>query len=476
MSDTPPPEPTEGEMKKEEPKVTSPSRRSFMRTAGFLGAGLVVGAAAGGVAGYVFGKGSVKTPAGLKQGTGQFTIGASVSTSGPTAGVVSQEVQMYDAWVTMINNRGGVYASDMGGYIPVKMVVLTDNGPGDPTTIRNNYTSMVSSGVDLMIGPFTAAPSEAASPVAIQNGIPYIDNQADEIPIFAQSGASDWVFGSLDIINYWLWNYFNLLKTTDAKSIYFIDQGDDFTQGVNGTDKYAFGGVQMAKYLGFDVLGADTINTSLSSTFDYSTEVQTVKSADPDVIVYSDNTAALSGLFWEACKKASYKPRAYHPIFGDQVAFQQTTSVADQSGITADIEWVSSSNYEGLWGLSFWNDLQTNANFTDVNWPWLSIGYSCLEIACEAVQVAGTTDKSSVSQALKTMQFSNILGPWKAQNPLTQPFSPSQILGSSSTLNPGTNMGLSINTPVQMINGNRVILWPPEFATGTYQYPQPTNW
>jgi len=232
----------------------------------------------------------------------------------------------------------------------------------------------------------------------------------------------------------------------------------------------------MAKYLNFDVAGADTINTSLSSTFDYTAEVQTLKSVDPDVVVYSDNTAALSGLFWEACKKASYKPRAFHPIFGDQIAFQQTTSVADQSGITADVYWDSSFPYEGLWGKSFWAQLQTNAGFTDANWPWLSIGYSCLEIACQAVQVAGTTSKSDVMQALKTMEFTNILGPWKAQNPLSDPFPPSKILGSSTTLDTGTGMSYSRGIPCQIINGNRTMLYPSSLATGSYQYPQPTNW
>jgi ABC-type branched-subunit amino acid transport system substrate-binding protein len=476
MSDQNPPPSSTEPTPEESAAPKNVSRRGFMKSAGFLAGGLVVGGAVGGVAGYYLGRASVKLPAGLKQGTGSFTIGASVTTSGPIAAVVSKEVDMFNSWVTMVNNRGGIYASEMGGYIPVKMIVLTDNGPSDPTTIRNNYNSLVSSGVDLMIGAFTASPSEVASPVAIQNGIPYIDAQAAEIPIFAQSGAPNWVVGSLNLINYWLWNYFQLLKTTDAKTIYFLDQGDDFTQGVNGTDKYAFGGVQMAKYLGFDVLGADTVNTTLSSTYDYTSEVQTIKSADPDVVVYSDTASFFSGLFWEACKKANYKPRAYHPIEGHQVAFQQATGVADQSGITADLYWDPSFPYEGLWGKSFWSQLQTTANFTDTNWPWLVLGYECLEIACEAVQVAGTTNKSSVMNALKSMEFTSIIGPWKTQNPLSDPFAPSLVLGSNTTLNTGIQMGLPIAVPVQVINGKRVILYPPDLATGTYQYPQPTNW
>jgi ABC-type branched-subunit amino acid transport system substrate-binding protein len=447
-----------------------------MKTGAVLAAGLVVGAAVGGTAGYLLAS-PQKTSGSVKVGSGTFTIGTSVSTSGPTAPACSQEVQMFQALVTLVNNRGGIYAADMGGYIPIRMIVLQDGGPGDLSTIKSNYTTLATSDkVDLLIGPFTAAPSETASPVAIQNQVPYIDNQADEVPIFNQPGASDWVVGSLNIINYWLWNYLNVVKEqTDAKTIALIDQGDDFSTEVNGTGPSKFGGAQFAQQLGLDVLATDSVNTQFSATFDYTAEVQKMKSLDPDIIVYSDPAGTFQALFWEACKNAGYKPRAYHPIFGALGAFQGTTGSALGNGVTADILWNPTFPYEGLWGLSFWNQVQQQGNFTDANWPWLSIGYSCVETACKAVEVAGTTSKPEVMNALKSMEFSNLLGPWKAQNPLTYPFPP------PPTLNAGTGMSLAINIPVQIINGQRVVLGGAKgttyaaLATGTYQYPQPTS-
>ncbi|MDG6996247.1 MAG: ABC transporter substrate-binding protein [Nitrososphaerota archaeon] len=466
MSDTPLPESTE-----ETPKMQNPTRRSFVKTAGILAAGLVVGGAIGGTTGYILGKDSVKLPAGLKQGTGSFTIGTSVSTSGPTAGIISQEVQMFNALVTLVNNRGGVYAADMGGYVPLKMIILQDGGPADTATIKSNYTQLTSQyKVDLLIGPFTAAPSEAASPIAIQNSTPYIDNQADEIPIFTQPGASDWVVGSLNIINYWLWNYLNVLKSqTDAKTIAFIDEGDDFDVEVSGTGPSKFGAIQFANQLGFDVVLQDTgVNSSFSGTFDYTPEVLKLKSLDPDVVIYCDNTGFLSAVMWQAFKANNYKPKATHFINGAQGAFyNQAGSIA--TGYSADVYWDQSFPYEGMWGKSTWAQVQTNANFQDVNWPWLSIGYSCVETACKAVEIAGSTNKTDVMTALKTMEFTNLLGPWRAQNPLTDPFPP------PSGLNTGVGMSLSRAVPVQIINGKRVIIGPPDLATGTYQYPEPYN-
>ncbi|HZW56851.1 MAG TPA: ABC transporter substrate-binding protein [Nitrososphaerales archaeon] len=467
MSEENVPPPEAGESGGGQPKV---SRRRFLGTGAALAVGLVVGGAVGVGSGYFLGQSNVKLPAGLKQGTGRFLIGTSVSTSGPTAQIISEEVQMFNNLVTLVNNRGGVYAADMGGYIPLQMVVLEDGGPGDTATIKSNYTKLATQyNVDLMIGPFTAAPSEAASPVAIQNQIPYIDNQADEIPIFTQSGASDWVVGSLNIINYWLWNYLNVLKTTDAKTIAFIDQGDDFDAEAAGTGTSHFGGIQFAKQLGFDVVLQDTgVNSTFSATYDYTPETLKLKSLDPDCVIYCDNTGALSALFFKSFQANNYKPRATHFLNGAQGAFYNTAgSIA--TGYTADVYWDASFPFEGLWGKSTWQQVQTITGFIDQNWPWLSIGYSCVENACNAVQVAGSTSKTAVMNALKTMEFTNLLGPWRAQNPLNDPFPP------PSGLNTGVGMSLSRAVPVQIINGKRTIIGPPNLATGTYQYPEPYN-
>jgi ABC-type branched-subunit amino acid transport system substrate-binding protein len=473
--ETPPPESPPSESKQ---GAQAPTRRGFMRTGAALAAGLVVGAAAGGGVGYLLAA-PQKTSSGIKAGTGTFTIGTSVSTSGSTAAACSQEVQMFQALVTLVNSRGGIYAESMGGFIPIQMMVLQDGGPSDLSTIKSNYTTLATSDkVDLLIGPFTAAPSETASPVAIQNQIPYIDNQADEVPIFNQQGANNWVVGSLNLINYWLWNYLNVVvEQTDAKTIALIDQGDDFSTEVNGTGPSKFGGAQFAQQLlgTSSVLATDSVNTAFSPTFDYTSEIAKMQSLDPDIIVYSEPAGTFQALFWEACKNAGYKPRAYHPIFGALGAFQGTTGTSLGSGVTADILWNGTFPYQGIWGANFWQSVQTAGSFTDAAWPWLSIGYSCVETACMAVQVAGTTDKPSVMQALQTMEFSNLLGPWKAQNPLTYPFAP------PSGLNTGTGMSLAINVPVQIINGQRTILGGAKgstyaaLATGTYQYPQPTS-
>ena len=449
----------------------NPSRRDFLKTAGALVGGLAIGGAAGAYAGSSYAA-SGNQAGGLKQGRGVLTIGNSVSTSGPTAPAISKAVDMLKSWETLINAQGGIYAPDMGGYIPVKVIVYPDGGPGDLGTVKNNYTRMATQdNVDIMIGPFAAALAETASPIAVQYSTPYVDTNAGEVPIFSQSG--NWIVGEINLINFWLWNYFNVLKAqTPAKTIGLMDLGDDFGTEVNGTGASKFGAATIAKQLGFDVVtnGSDHINQNFSPNFDYSTEVQRMKSLDPDVIVFVETTGVFQGQFWLACKAAGYKPRAYHPIFATYSSFQSVVGADLANGLTGDIQWDSRFPFEGLWGKKFWASLETAANFKASEWNALPVIYSALETACAAVTFAGSTDKTKVAASLNSMEIMTLMGPWRAQNPLLSPFNP----GSGSSL--GKAMGLLIATPVQVINGQINILGTGPEATARYVYPQPTSW
>jgi branched-chain amino acid transport system substrate-binding protein len=459
-------------------------------TAGIAVAGLVVGGAAGYLAGSsVAPQAPAKTitqtqtvtptatttegPVKFTQGQGVFTIGTSISTSGPTAPAVSKVVDMLNSWATLVNNHGGIYAEDMGGYIPVKVIVYPDGGPGDLGTVRANYTRLATQDkVDLLLGPFAAALSETASPIAVQNTIPYIDTDAAEIPIYSQPDPGNWIVGSINIINFYTYGYLKVLKEqTDAKTIALMDLGDDFGTEGNGTGSSHFGNVTFAKQFGFDVVtnGSDHINQSFAPNFDYTAEVQRMKSLDPDVIIFIETTGVFQGQFWLACKAAGYKPRAYHPIFATSSAFQGIIGPDLVNGLSGDDTWDSRLNFEGLWGKKLWQELQTAAGFDARQWTSTPAYYTALQIACSAVISAGSTDKSKVRDALNSIEVETLNGPWRAQKTLTSPIT------APSDVTTGHGMGLFVEIPVQIISGTKNILGPAEIATAPYVYPQPTS-
>ena len=469
-------------------KVTRRQAIGTVATAGAVAAGVVIG----GAAGYLVGSSAVPSgptqtvtqtqtltaterggPLTFKRGTGIFTIGTSISTSGPTAPAVSKVVDMLNSWATLINSRGGIYAEDMGGYIPVKMIVYPDGGPGDLGTVKANYTRLATQDkVDLLLGPFAAALSETASPIAVQNEIPYIDTDAAEIPIYSQPDPGNWIVGSIDIINFYTYGYLKVLDSqTDAKTLALIDLGDDFGTEGNGTGASHFGNVTFAEQFGFDVVtdGSDHINQNFSPNFDYTAEVQRMKSLDPDVIIFIETTGVFQGQFWLACKAAGYKPRAYHPIFVTSSAFQDVIGPDLLNGLSGDDTWDPRLPFEGLWGKRFWQQLQTSAGFDARKWTSTPAYYTALEIASAAVTAAGSTDKGKVRDALNSIEIGTLQGPWRAQKTLTYP------IAAPPGVTTGHGMGLFIEIPVQVINGKSEILGPEEIATAPYVYPQPTS-
>ncbi len=444
-------------------EATETSRRGFLKTAAATVGGLVVGAAAGyttGLSGVTTTTQTVTTTltGGLGEFKGTLKVGGTVSTTGPTAQSISKEIDMYKVWADMVNERGGVYIKELGGPAKVEMVTYADNGPGDVATIDRLYTRLVQEDrVQVLVGPFTAAPAFSASAVAERLSTPYIDNQAAETPIFKR--PNNWVVGSLDTMTEWLKHYFDLLKAkTNAKTVAFINTPDSFGKEVNGFGETPLGGKQYAEQLGFRVVAAEEIPFDFAT--DYTPVIQKMRQADPDVIVFSDPVAVFDANFWKQCRDNNYKPRAFHPIFGALLAFQGTTGPDLGSGISADVYWNDSQRFEGVWGKKFWEELQQRAGFTDADWPWLSIGYVCLEIAVAAAYYAGSLDKARIMNALHTQEITTLQGPWRA------------VIPTDADVR-GRNMGTIRAFPVQMIKGKRVVVWPPEIATGEYVYPEP---
>jgi branched-chain amino acid transport system substrate-binding protein len=450
------------------------NRRKAISTMGKVGAAAVLAGIAGGVVGYVAGGSgagggnAVTTTTGtgaIPRGSGTFKIGTSITTSGPTAPIIAKASDMFNAIVSLVNARGGIYAEKLGGYVPIKVITYPDDGSA--ASIKSNYTKLVTSdNIDFALGPVGTTGALAATSVTIPNGVPYIDCIAGEVPIFTQQNAGKWVVGAINVVNFWLWNYLNVLKTTDAKTVAILDHGEDFTSDISGNGAVALGGKQFAQTLGFNVLTADHVNPTFSPNYDYTSEIQKLKSLNPDAILYCDFAAIFSASMLQQMKTAGYKPKAYHAIQGSVGGF--TSSVGDlKNGVSAEVYWDPAYPYQGFFGVDLWNKVRTQAGFTDLDFPWLSIDYMGLEIACAAVQYAGTTDKTAVANALSTMQMTALQGPWKAQNPVTLPFPPPSGVGIGAGQSP------IIPSPIQWQNGNRIVIGPPNIATGKYIYPEP---
>src|SRR5687768_4414574 len=128
------------------------TRRGLLSVAGALGAlgGSVARAAGGGAGdggGGAGGGSSDKSP---------LTIGATVSSSGPSAKIGQAQKEGYELWAEQISARGGL----MGR--PVKLSILDD--ASDPATGTKLYEKLIAEDkVDLVLGPSISSVTHAAS-------------------------------------------------------------------------------------------------------------------------------------------------------------------------------------------------------------------------------------------------------------------------------------------------------------------------
>jgi len=79
-------------------------------------------------------------------------IGGTLPLSGQFSPVAGTFNKLYDAWVAQINERGGLYVSEYGRRLPVKVIVYDDQS--DAVTATRLYEKLISEDkVDVLIGP-----------------------------------------------------------------------------------------------------------------------------------------------------------------------------------------------------------------------------------------------------------------------------------------------------------------------------------
>jgi len=328
------------------------SRRRFLAvsTAAAVG-GIVAGVVAGVVGGYFAGQATAPektvtvagtpttvtqtvtetktvttTAARLEAAPRVIKIGGTVGVTGPFASSVSVQGKMYDAWAKLVNEKfGGIYVREYGRHLPVKVIWYDDKG--DPATVEKYYTKLCTEDqIDIAMGPFTAVNAFPAATICERYGVPEIDLQAAEVPIFNKK----WVFGSLDIMPKWLINYLEMLKDEGkAKSIAFINSDEPFGNEVNG------GGMELASRMGFNVLG------QLKYTFettDFTPIITKLKEWNPDVVSMCDPTGILQATFWKQARALGFKPKDFHACFG-ALGPVATAMGGLENWITADLYW-----------------------------------------------------------------------------------------------------------------------------------------
>src|SRR6266850_1876041 len=151
------------------------NRRKAISTMGKVGAAAVLAGVVGAAGGYIVGGSGAGGNTGtttvtasgagaIPKGSGTFKMGTSITTSGPTAPIIAKASDMFNAIVSLVNARGGIYAEKLGGYVPIKVITYPDDGSA--ASIKSNYTKLVTSdNIDFALGPVGTTGALAATSV-----------------------------------------------------------------------------------------------------------------------------------------------------------------------------------------------------------------------------------------------------------------------------------------------------------------------
>jgi len=370
-------------------------------------------------------------------------IGGTLPLSGQFSPVAGTFNRLYDAWATQINERGGLYVSEYGKRLPVKVIVYDDQS--DATTATRLYEKLISEDkVDVLIGPYSSTLTVPLVAVATRNSIPLIATSAGAPPIFNQ--GSDWVFVGIDLITNWPKTYFDMVKAKgQAKTIGFVATDEPFGQGVLA------GGKTFAPQAGLTITSENIVPVG---TKDFTAAIIKLKEANPD-IVFVAALAPDAATFVKQAKEQGLKPREFH-VPQLVKGFIESVGVDSANYITGEWYWTDDVLYGGVWGKEMFMQAMAKAGITNVDYPWAAVHYYGLEIIGAAIERVGTLDKAKLKDGLKNLSIPTISGEVHFKS-----------FGNFK------GVGTLVPFPVQMQNGKVVVVWPSETKKGDYAYPSP---
>lgn len=349
------------------------------------------------------GSGSAPAPAGgtIKIGYVNPSTGA-LAGNGEGCDWVVKQIENY------VNNElGGI---DVDGTKKNIKVIVYDSTSNQQTAADMAQKLCIEDEVDLIIAiqtPETAIPVEAQAEI---NEVPCIGIQAPVDPCAMASDTHDWTvhaFWTIDNIyeaHKALWTAAGFGPGSGAKI------GLAFANDADGTAWHDTFVVKLAAD-GYQVVDPGQYP---SLTDDFSNVVKAFKDADIDILAGTNIPPDFSNLFTQM-QAAGVKVDAITMgkcclLPGDVAALGENVE-----GILSEVWW--SPLYPYVSGLTGINCAELGAAYLADNGGVMpqpaGYAYASLELAVQAFQKAGTTDKAKVMEAIRALDVETIVGPIK---------------------------------------------------------------
>lgn len=362
-------------------------------------------------------------------------VGVTVSTTGKFATEVGPFRRLFEAWVADLNDKGGIYLSQYGRKLPVRLTMYDDRS--DAATARRFYERLIAvDGANFLFGPYSSPLTFAATAPAEQHQVPFLAICANSPKIYERGFR--WIVCVIDAAPRYTYRYWEMIQAEGkARSVAFVVEDSLHPVGVYE------GSRELASKAGLQVATAEIIPPD---TGDFTSVVLKLKKLDPDIVYVAANIP-FAVAFMKQARELNLSPREFHCIHHSGI-FRQPLGPA--------AEYVVGQSYWSP-GMKYGNPerflaLLKKAEIQVADYPWSPAYMMAFEIAEAALSQAGTLEPEILMKTLKGLRITTLGGPvWFAEN----------------------GVGAINAYPAQIQAGTYQIIWPPEVVTARHLYPTP---
>ncbi len=356
-------------------------------------------------------------------------IGASLSLTGTYAALGQNQQRGYQLCAKHMNERGGVLGRK------IEFVFYDDQS--EPATAVRLYEKLITQDkVDVVIGPYSSAITEAAANVNEKYKMPMVAPQASTTSIFKK--GRKFIFMVQSPAEVYLEGLIDLAARNGLKTVALINEDTLFPKAtVDGT-------VELAKKKGLQVVFAEAYP---KGNTDFSAILTKVRAANPDVLgaaTYFDDAVAIT----RQMKELNVNPKMYGvTVGGDLPKFYELLG-KNAEFIYGASQWEPVLPYPGI--KEFVEAYGKEFPGADLSYHSAG-GYGGCQILVEAIRRAGSLNGEKLRDTILKLTMKTVYGDYKVDQD-----------------------GFQIAHKMVMFqwqDGKKVIVWPDEVAAGKARIP-----
>jgi branched-chain amino acid transport system substrate-binding protein len=390
-------------------------------------------------------------------------IGVAISLTGKWARTGELEVGGYKLWGKVINERGCTFGDveKLGckgqGLLGRKVEFIVYDDKSDPSeAVKLIRKLVVSDKVDLILGPYGSAVSNAIAPLAESYKIPIITPLANS-PVIWEGKKRQWFVGVLPPAWKNLYGCLQIGKAQGAKRVAFIYSDTAFPTGATRPL------VTKAKGMGMKVVLDEAYP---KDTADWEPIVSKAWSKKPDLILGGGYLPDSIGIV-KAAKSINAKPKLFGFLVGPAIADFTKSLKNDALHISGETFWEPYTKTAG--NREFYEAYLKE--YKDEPSYHAAAGFAAGQILERVVKEVGSVeDKKAIRDKLYSMETTTIFGKYKV-NPLGHPDSGWQVGKTTNLIQWQKPKGKLLPNQVAIEGMVKQIVYPNDSATAPVVYP-----